>query len=116
MSIDLDALEALIADATPAPWVADHAIVRHPDADGPAVGQEIWLAWVGRDTVHANARLVAAARTALPELIAEVRRLRRIADLTQAFLDEFGPQDFAEWSPSLRRKHNKLLLAMGQAY
>lgn len=89
MDVDLDALQALCDAATPGPWTAERdAVYREPPAYG---------AWrqLARMCAHAenftnehrweewhNAAFIAAARTALPELIAEVRRLRALLGAT----------------------------------
>jgi len=93
--IDLDKLQALCDAATNSPWATSN--------DGSS---ENWaVCYVGRDTgdvpwsvntigvrgseLHGDAEhdaaFIAAARTALPELIAEVRRLSQsLDDLQQA--------------------------------
>ncbi len=74
---DLDALEQLANAATPAPWEA------HADGDiGPNVFTDCLC--FGRRTPEnhtqhlADAQFIAAARTALPARVAEVRRLEQI--------------------------------------
>lgn len=79
---DLDRLEALCAEATPAPWMA-HA--RHVHNDGNQDEMD-GLGWDldgppkpllrGQFAKAADAKLAAESRTALPALVAEVRRLR----------------------------------------
>jgi hypothetical protein len=79
MAIDLDKLELLAAQATPAPWTADNwSRVWYE----PKQGVRRTVADCVRVTVkspkrhRANARLIAAMHEALPELIAEHRALR----------------------------------------
>jgi len=72
---DLDALQALCDEATSGPWdgeYGDYDCLTAPD------GQAVVIMGGYRDagTHQRNARFVAAARDALPKLIAEVRRLR----------------------------------------
>lgn len=85
--LNLDALEKLCEEASPAPWTAD---------DG---GQDDWCIFDGtgqlcfdigweasKDGVHpkrpdADARFIAAARTALPVLIKRVRELENHIDM-----------------------------------
>lgn len=84
---ELNEWEALAAAATPGPWVATRAttydggkavvsemFVRRPGGD-VAIASDI----IDPDTTavsEANAAVIAAARTALPALVAEVRRLK----------------------------------------
>jgi len=76
--IDLDKLEQLEKAATPGPWVsvlrslctikdcrADAYGIVKPTEDGDCIFQD------------GNAELIAAVRNALPELLAEIRRLRQ---------------------------------------
>lgn len=101
---ELDELERLCAEATPGPWVIDSGQYC-PEACHYGGPQEYVYVMGERDHYVAdcwcegapqdkpNARLIAAARNALPALIAEVRRLRgeqdcaRVAEL-EAELDE----------------------------
>lgn len=66
---ELDRLEALANAATPGPWVADERWVE--DADEYDIGE-------AQET--SDAEFIAAARTAIPQLIAEIRRLQAIID------------------------------------
>jgi hypothetical protein len=73
-------LEALAAKATPGPWRCDgydceRGQVRLLMACGESPNDWQWGAWTSLRTKE-NGLLVAASRTAIPELIAEVRRLR----------------------------------------
>jgi len=99
---DLDALEGLIAEATPAPW--DFAPGPHPDSDKTKAAyllgmlrdedDKVWVAFsadpeggpedylvpaVTGDgpASRANAALIANARNLLPALLAEVRAARQ---------------------------------------
>lgn len=68
--LDLDALDALCAATTPGPWVADYAYSSRDDAAhawGPGCGD--------LDQVETDAAFIAAARSALPALVARVRAL-----------------------------------------
>ena len=86
MTIDLDELERLAAAATPGRWAHDREWV---DALNVLLPTE------------ADAAFVAAARNALPDLIAEVRRLREaqerhlrlISELTKS---EVSPADASD--------------------
>jgi hypothetical protein len=76
--IDLDELERLAAQATPGPWVANNwgRVWYTPNTDSKRLVCDTM-----RNTMRnpkrwrANARLIAAMREALPELIARVRKL-----------------------------------------
>jgi hypothetical protein len=81
--IDLDALEALCNAATQGPWKTENIPYRHDDGtttdmwdayceyQGPGNG---WYG-VADNYDEPTARFVAESRTAIPALIAEVRRL-----------------------------------------
>lgn len=80
---ELDAIEALIKDASPAPWAMGYSGWSRREQDdqiADARGDAVIMAqdeqggssW-GRDE---DARLIVASRNALPRLLAEVRRLR----------------------------------------
>jgi hypothetical protein len=77
----LDNLEALADRATPAPWQSKQQLgdlwptkIRTPRG---VIG-EIWS--VSKTPLHADMHFVCAAREAVPDLIAEVRRLRAQRD------------------------------------
>lgn len=76
MSVDLDELERLANAASPMPWVASVADGEHqiycPGAQEYVARIEPW----SPQQDAADAAFIAAARTAVPELVAEVRRLR----------------------------------------
>lgn len=80
MDINLDELERLAAQATPGPWVANNwgRVWYTPTPDSKRLVCDTM-----RNTVknpkswRANARLIAAMRNAVPELIARVRELER---------------------------------------
>jgi hypothetical protein len=82
---ELQAIEALAAAATPGPWEAGNDIGEGEvyGVDGYAVVGAAAQAWTRRE-VDANTRFIAAARTAVPALVAEVRRLRRVEDAAKA--------------------------------
>ncbi len=65
---DLDALRLLCEEAAGAPWTAQHGEIRIPD--GNRVASHVY---------PADAAFIAAARDALPRLLAEVTRLRDLA-------------------------------------
>jgi hypothetical protein len=84
-ALDLDELKALCAAATPGPWVAqvlgsDGYMVNRVLPDDADLREKMrrgvlkvnWLDW---DSDKANAEFVAASRSAVPSLIAEVERL-----------------------------------------
>ena len=64
MTLDLDALKRLCEQATPGPWKPD--------------GLE--------DFVSVDADFICAARTALPQLIAKVERLQKVAEAAYHWL------------------------------
>ncbi len=84
--IDIDKLEALEKAATPGPWLAKanellwvgpDSLARHGRIVYPTLEDEC----IFRD---GNAEMIAAVRNALPELLAEVRRLRLIKKTSDA--------------------------------
>lgn len=82
--LDLDAIEARANAATPGPWFNDsHEIYAGENTDIPAMSE-----WIGEtcdprrpDHGAANAEFVAAARTDVPALVAEIRRLTADVDM-----------------------------------
>lgn len=75
--IDLDALEALAKAATPKGWTPEKCSCGHPACDKWRIQE-----WPAVNLPKGDVDLIVAARNALPELIAEVRRLRQL--LTEA--------------------------------
>ena len=85
---ELTRLDALAAAATPGPWHTDADTC--PEYDDPAVmaGKQ-WVCATSYDTlstsigerdIKADAAFIAAARDAVPALVAEVRRLRGLVE------------------------------------
>jgi hypothetical protein len=64
-----DQVAAVLAAATPGPWVTQGRLVHGPDRGGLDIGPLIAEAW-GRD---GNARFIALARNTYPELLAVAR-------------------------------------------
>ena len=90
---DLDRLDELASKATPGPWGVyrityehqpGHLVIGSPDQRD--LKHDIY------PTGH-DAAFIAASRTAIPALIAEVRRLRRGADGIKALIDECDDDD-----------------------
>jgi hypothetical protein len=77
--IDLDALDALAAAATPGPWFADSTEIGRTYGDDPTGLIETWVAEScdidNPEQGAANAAFIAAARDAVPALTARVREL-----------------------------------------
>lgn len=72
MTLDIDRLRQLEAEATPGPWEADGAGIGHG---------ERWIAhgnvrYPSEATAEADAEFIAEARNALPELLDELETLR----------------------------------------
>lgn len=95
-ALDLDAVEALCAAATPGPWSLrpvrfdDWGVIRSPWGTIVAVGRAGETEYderehrrLGTDPYEHNAAFIAAARTLVPQLVARVRAL------------EAGPDDAA---------------------
>jgi hypothetical protein len=80
-AVDLAALDAARAAATPGPWAMDDVydtVVTAPDGPGHRIVAETFAA-EGRNTA-----LIVAAVNALPDLIAAARRLRALRDALEA--------------------------------
>lgn len=73
--LDLAALEALLANATPGTW-SQHSVVYSVIQ----VGCELVASTIVSSNTAADAALIVAAVNALPELIARVRELERERD------------------------------------
>jgi hypothetical protein len=97
MTLDLDKLKALCEAATEGPWdtmgggksigiVADYE-PESPLGSALMIGS-CWHNEAIKQDGYANAAFIKAARTALPELIAEVERLREELAKTGLELDE----------------------------
>ena len=93
-------LDALAAAATPGPWEAAHQYaecwsLHGPEANGPDMMPK------------GDAAFIAAARTAVPALVAEVRRLREVAmeafEEGQYATDRYGSPLYG-WGSSDARK------------
>jgi len=95
-TVDLGALCSLIAAAPPGPWRAVGTEVYGPSPNC------LWIADTGdagaEDGGRAVAELIAAARTALPELVTELREARREVERLRAERD-----DLAERVATLRQ-------------
>ncbi len=77
--LDLDAIQALSDAATPGPWCTDSWEIYQGTEYEP--GLSMWIGETCRGTSsleqdRADAAFVAAARTAMPALVAEIHRLR----------------------------------------
>lgn len=80
---ELARLKALCAAATSAPWKPDVGVYEDPDGDddytfarGPMVSRKGGQSEPWRAQGYSDAKFLAAARTALPLLIAEIERMR----------------------------------------
>jgi len=73
-ALDLDELQRLCDAATPGPWKFGDGYAWFT-VDGPD-GREVCETGDATDAAHHDGAFIAAARDALPKLIAEVRRLR----------------------------------------
>lgn len=89
---ELSALQALCDAATPGEWVRNETwglvdagcIVETATARGDP---RLRIATLSGAGIEADAAFIAAARTALPALIAEVRRLRKNHESTGLYVD-----------------------------
>lgn len=111
----LDALEALANAATPGPWEVhshrEHSATFDWHGVNNASGKEV----TGDFLLAEDAAFIAAARTAVPELVAECRRLREMVRLNEEQLEAFGHENelaverdalraqVTEWEDSVER-------------
>jgi hypothetical protein len=86
MPIDIDELERLEKAATPGPWAyfpdsiyagEIHAVI-HPEGESLPVGTQHITSTPDYDDRPDDMALIVAARNALPELLAELKRLRQL--------------------------------------
>jgi hypothetical protein len=90
---ELARIEALANAATPGKWQANamhwgQADVTTPDAAGDIGINGVRHSRIVDLTTFQNAFFIAAARDAVPALVAEVKRLRRIESLARDVLDD----------------------------
>lgn len=97
--LDLDAIEAQAEAATPGPWFRDvyedgeegegptgvypgsrGPMVESNDVMGPPIGEEQYANDVASCIGDANAAFIAAARTNVPALVAEVRKWQKATE------------------------------------
>lgn len=77
---ELDALQALCDGATPGPWDSTLTFRDRYYIKTPSYGVRDFCCLTGDLERKVDADFIAASRTALPELIAEVRRLQHYED------------------------------------
>jgi len=96
--IDLDAIEKLLAEATPGPWVVDGPTENSESYDCyyvraedrlPVAETDGW-SWAGTPEDGKDARVIAALRNAAPTLLALARAGRRLAECAEAGYDTDG--------------------------
>lgn len=89
--IDVSALRALLAAATPGPWTEDDGSLYGPNDGAVAhIARHASMHTVmatGEDWSHADAALIAAAVNALPALLDELEALRAERDELQSHCD-----------------------------
>lgn len=95
-SAQLEDLKQLEAAATPGPWT----FVGHKEYDIARIVQlevsaeeDLGNGWIDAD----DAAFIAAARTAVPLLIAEVERLQAESDATAELLSTHGCESLVKW-------------------
>ena len=102
MPADLDALDALLQAATPGPWTALGCDVTCLDRDGhEALIGECWNSIDGEPDGEFNAALIAAAVTALPDLLRRVRLGDAAREVLEALEKWRGAAFDAEMRPTL---------------
>lgn len=82
----LEEIEAMAAAASTAPWAADlvwsdhgNVDVGYPEGDDRELTEHLYISVAGPNR-DANAVFIAHARQDVPDLVAEVRRLRELLD------------------------------------
>lgn len=93
--LDLDAIEALLAEGSPLPWRAyKYGILGGPgwDSSNGDIAGDYQDDMRGEDTA-----LIVAAVNALPALVAEVRRLRAVRDAAANLQEQREDCDNQTW-------------------
>lgn len=90
--LDLEAIKAYCAKATPGSWVVTGGEIENPHTYATVIGQEdrgsnAWHADMRLILADTDADFIAHARTDLPALVAEVERLREDRDSWEGALD-----------------------------
>jgi hypothetical protein len=89
-SIDLDAAQALVDDASPGPWRSDEEVDTGLDMRFTEAGEVVITHGQGWE---ADAEFIAEARTLVPALIAELRLQRKLSDAYRRLLGERPSHD-----------------------
>lgn len=131
--LDLAALDRLLAAATPGEWGFYGFAGQEPPGEvrwspidnggrcieiGSTSNTEQLAAFeVGYHPGRANATLVIKLRNAAPQMIADLRALRRVAAAAKAhyFNCSFGPNDLDERADLKRASRDELLAALKEA-
>ncbi len=109
---ELAAMEARCAAATPGPWTAEwrhgfgvglHPAAAHIQSPSGAVVSDGNYGEGGYVWGEANSAFIAAARTDLPLVLAEVRQLREVRDAARALLAITAPGSSINW-PGIREE------------
>ena len=80
---ELSEIEARANAATEGPWRAEYANITSADVVGPLDADLVQRKYGGRaQYLVADAEFIAAARTDIPALVAEVRALRKQVEMT----------------------------------
>lgn len=89
--LDLDAIHARCEKATPGPWFCEpeHQRDTRPADTYDVLGPEGYLA---ANQEHPDADFIAHARTDVPALLDEIKRLRELNARAQALLDGYLPE------------------------
>lgn len=95
--LDLDAILALADAADAAPWTTDPSTLYVHNARGEVVASFEWLAQTPEEwaQLENNAKFTAAARTDVPALVAEVRRLRGAITRARQACEDVNPRHLA---------------------
>ena len=109
---DLARWEALADQATPGPWTARHRDSSNPTQDPARDGEHLgWhldpLAVPDRGQIvrGADAAFLAESRTAVPALVAEVRRLRQVLEIAALACEDHGARALARAIREAEREH-----------
>lgn len=105
---ELDALERLCEAATPARWRAGavekhHVFARHDEGLAGLGGERVLLRMNEHFPHEADAAFIAAAREAVPALIAEVRHLRTVVESARARFEVWTPETYAALQSALAK-------------
>lgn len=95
MTLNLDAIKALLASDTEGPWRFTPEILGLKNTTVMAGDEQVGYFSVGQAQPH-DAEFIAAARQDIPDLIAEVERLQAVISAVVEFCSDFCTEGCCE--------------------